>query len=275
MDDNSQKHNNQINTTMKKVMFLTLVMSSMMTFAQQLDGYNCVFLNSHTNNQWGLDDRIKESLVKKGFSVVLSRDEIPAAPNERLATLELTYSYEVKYGGTPFVFTLTNMIGEKVFEVEGVGNTLSAKADVNRGCKRALEKMEKIPYKFDSSKTPKLPTPAISKSSWTEEQIRNYLSTSEIDAIEGIYKNVGGTYYQLAILKEEGKFFAIVMETDQTNWFVGNVKAVFESLRTNFYNTSYYEDNYSKTETISEINDNGILKIGNHSYMKLFPISKE
>lgn len=250
-------------------------MSSMMIFAQQLDGYNCIFLNSHTNNQWGLDDRIKASLIKKGFNVVLSRNEIPSAPDERLATLELTYHFEVKYGGTPFIFKLTNMIGEKVIEVEGVGNTFSAKADVNRACRRALDKIEEMPYKFDPLKTPKLPTPTTSKSSWTEKQIRDYLSSPEINAIEGIYKNVGGTYYQLAILNEEDRFLAIVMNTDQTNWFVGNVKAVFEGLRTNFYNTSYYENNYSKTETISEIKENGVLKIGEHSYMKIFPLPKE
>ena len=118
-------------------------MSSIMAFAQQLDGYNCIYLNSHTNNQWGLDDRIKASFEKKGFKVVTSRTDIPNAPNERLATLELTYTFEIKYGGTPFNFKLKNMLGEQVFEAEGVGNTLSAKADANRACKRALGKMEK------------------------------------------------------------------------------------------------------------------------------------
>lgn len=262
------------NKKMKQLLLLFLAMSSMMSFAQQLDGYNTIFFNSHTNNQWGLDDRIKTSLIKKGFNVILSRDDIPSSPNERLATLELTYHFEVRYGGTPFIFKLTNMIGEKVLEVEGVGNTLSAKADVNRACRRALEKIEKMPYKFDPSKTPKLPTPTINKSSWTEKQIREYLS-NEINPIEGIYKNIGGTFYQIAILKEENRFYAIVMDTDQTNWSPGYVKAVFESLKTDFYNTSYFEDDYSKTETISELSNNGVLKIGNHSFMKLFPLKNE
>ena len=71
---------------MKKVMLFFFAMSSMMTFAQRLDGYNCVFLNSHTNNQWGLDDRLIESFINKGFKVVTSRDDIPSTLNERLAT---------------------------------------------------------------------------------------------------------------------------------------------------------------------------------------------
>jgi hypothetical protein len=134
--------------------------------------------------------------------------------------------------------------------------------------------MEKLSYKFDPSKTPKLPTPTTEKSSWTENQIRDYLSSDNIDVVEGIYKNMGGSYYKLAILKDNGKFLAIVMDTDRPNWFVGGVKVVLESLKDNFYNTSYYDDNYSRLETISEIDANGVLKIGNNSYMKIFPITK-
>ena len=93
---------------MKRLIVILLTMSSIMAFAQQLDGYNCIYLNSHTNNQWGLDDRIKASFENKGFKVVTSRTVIPSAPNERLATLELTYSFEIKYGETPFNFKLKN-----------------------------------------------------------------------------------------------------------------------------------------------------------------------
>ena len=153
----------------------------------------------------------KGKFWKKGFKVVTSRTDIPNAPNERLATLELTYSFEIKYGGTPFNFKLKNMIGEQVFEAEGVGNTMSAKADANRACKRALGKMEKMPYKFDPSKKQKLPTPNTEKSSWTESQIREYLSTSRIKDVDGIYKNIGGSYFQIAILADQGKYLAIVM----------------------------------------------------------------
>ena len=96
-----------------------------------------------------------------------------------------------------------------------------------------------------------------------------------IEDVEGIYKNIGGSYFQIAILADQGKYLAIVMETDQPNWFVGSVKAIIEKLRSNYYNTSYFEDNYSKTETISELDKNGVLKMGNQSYMKLFPVPKE
>ena len=71
--------------------------------------------------------------------------------------------------------------------------------------------MEKMPYKFDPSKKQKLPTPNTEKSSWTESQIREYLSTSRIKDVDGIYKNIGGSYFQIAILADQGKYLAIVM----------------------------------------------------------------
>ena len=52
---------------MKIIILFIFAISSLMSYGQQLDGYNCIFLNSHTNNQWGLDDRIKASFEKKGL----------------------------------------------------------------------------------------------------------------------------------------------------------------------------------------------------------------
>lgn len=256
---------------MKIIILFIFAISSLMSYGQQLDGYNCIFLNSHTNNQWGLDDRIKESFERKGFRVITSQSDISRDPQKRLATLELTYSFEIRYGGSPFNFKLTNMIGEKIFEAEGFGNTLSAKADANRACKRALGKMEKLTYTFDPSKTPKLPIPSSDKANWTEKQIINYLSRKDINIVEGIYKNIGGSFYKLAILADENKYVAIVIDTDQPNWYAGSLKAVIEHIRNKFYNICFYENNYSKTETISEIDDNGVLKIGEHSFIKVFP----
>ena len=106
---------------------------------------------------------------------------------------------------------------------------------------------------------------------FTCESSVNYLSTKDINIVEGIYKNIGGSFYKLAILADDNKYVAIVIDTDQSNWYVGAIKAVIEHIKNNFYNICFYENNYSKTETISELNDNGVLKIGEHSFMKIFP----
>ena len=61
---------------MKIIILFIFAISSLMSYGQQLDGYNCIFLNSHTNNQWRLDDRIRESFERKGFRVITSQSYI-------------------------------------------------------------------------------------------------------------------------------------------------------------------------------------------------------
>lgn len=68
---------------MKIIILFIFAISSLMSYGQQLDGYNCIFLNSHTNNQWGLDDRIKESFERKGFRVITSQSDIPRDPQKK------------------------------------------------------------------------------------------------------------------------------------------------------------------------------------------------
>ena len=261
---------------MKKILLSMLCMFGMAfgAKAQVLDGYNTIYLKSHTNNQWGIDDRIREAFTGKGFNVVMSEGEIPKDRQGRLATLRLTYSFEVRYGGTPFHYDLVNMLGEKVFEAEGVGNTMSARSDVNRGCRRALNKMEEMPYSYDSSKTPKLPTPETRLSSLTDEQMTDTLKSVDANGIEGIYKNMHEAYYKLAVLRDGEKYLALVMDTDQKNWYHGDVKAVFELLRGDYYNVKYFKKDYQKVESVIQITADGILKIGDFSYIKVFPSGK-
>lgn len=261
---------------MKKILLSMLCLLGMAfsAEAQVLDGYNTIFLKSHTNNQWGVDDRIKEAFTNKGFSVVMAESEIPTDRQGRLATLTLTYSFEVKYGGTPFHYDLVNMLGEKVFEAEGMGNTMSAKADVNRACKKALNKMESLEYSFDSSKTPKLPTPETKLATLTDEQMMAVLKDVDEQSIEGVYKNMNEANFKLAILKDGDKYLALVMATDEKNWCHGDVKAVFEHLRGKYYNATYFKKDYQKVESIVQLSEDGILKMGDYSYIKVYPAGK-
>lgn len=261
---------------MKKILLSMLCVFGMAfgAKAQVLDGYKTIYFKSHTNNQWGIDDRIKEAFTDKGFNVVMTEDDIPKDRQGRLATLTLTYYFEVRHGGTPFHYDLINMLGEKVFEAEGVGNTMSARADVNRACRRALNKMRDMSYSYDSSKTPKLPTPESTFSGFTDQQLTDALKDVDEKSIEGIYKNLNEAYYKLVILKDGEKYLALVMDTDQKNWYHGDVKAVFEHLRGNYYNATYYKKDYSKVESVVQLSDDGIIKIGDYSYIKMYPLAK-
>lgn len=75
---------------------------------------------------------------------------------------------------------------------------------------------------------------------------------------------------KLAILKDGDRFLALVMDTDKKNWYHGDVKAIFSRLRSNYYNAMYFKKNYQKVESIVQLSDDGILKIGDFSYIRLF-----
>lgn len=258
---------------MKKIIISLFVLLSCITAnSQDFDGYKYVFLDSKTNNIYGIDDRIIATLYDYGFQVVTRAEDVPKDRNERLATLILTYDYEIRTGAaSSFRLHLRNMIGQTILESEGAGNTLSTKGDMNRGCKRALEKITKQKYSFNPELTPKLPTPGTEISNWSDEKIKQYLSQKNLNAIEGIYKNVGGDFFKLAIIKDNGQYLAVVMETDQRNWYRGDVKAVVEPLKNRFYNISFYSNDYKKIESIAEFSEDGLLKIGDYSFMKIYP----
>ena len=61
------------------------------------------------------------------------------------------------------------------------------------------------------------------------------------------------------------------MDTDQKNWYHGDVKAVFENLRKDYYNVTYLKNNYQKIESVIQLNDEGTLKIGDYNYIKIYP----
>lgn len=256
-------------------LFLNFLLFVYCLSAQDFDGYNCVYLDSKTNNAHGVDEIIEKSLTKYGFNVVKKAEEIPSERTRRMATLILTYNFELRAGqASSFRIKLVNMLNETILESEGLANSfLSSKRDMTRSCEKALKKITSQPYKFDSSKTPRLSSPLSSYSNYSEDQFKKEIEREiDVDPIVGIYKNIGDDFYKLVIVKENDKFFAIVLDTEVKTMFKGDVKAVFEILRGKYYNTVYYKNDYSKIECVSEYNsDDYILKIGNFQFMKIFP----
>ncbi|MBQ0090078.1 MAG: hypothetical protein KBT27_12200 [Prevotellaceae bacterium] len=258
------------------ILFFSIVAIS--AKAQELDGYNCIFIGSKAHNPVDVESIIEKTLTDYGFKIVRDYDDIPAKREERMATLKLTYNYEINYGN-PSVFRiqLVNMLNETVFETEGFANTFAigpgGKRDLRVSCNKALKKITKCKYSFDPSKTPLIPSPGSIYANYSEEQLKELLCNGcEHNPIEGIYKNIGDTYYKLAIIKENDNYNAIILETDAETMFKGEVKAVFKYLRSNYYNVAYYGINYEKSESIAEYdNENLILKFDNYTFIKIFP----
>jgi hypothetical protein len=113
-----------------------------------------------------------------------------------------------------------------------------------------------------------------------EADIRNYLTAGSHDAIEGIFKSMGGSYFRLGIKKtSENKYVAIVLDMDprlKKRWKTGDVKAYLESTTVPYlFSVRWIWNDKTTKETIAEYDNNGILRIddvdGTVKYIKLYP----
>lgn len=264
---------------MKKILFmLVFVTSGIHVNAQLLDGYNCLYLVSHGDGRHTNNEQLIVNCFRdKGFQIIENEDLLPQNRRDRMAVLKCEYDFYIKYQvGTFLTLELKNMLGENVMTLKGHGNSFaSVKNEIVRATRGALVTIKNYPYTFDPSKTPHTQMLESEISHWSEERITSYLTSQTIDEIEGIYRNIGGSHYKLAIIKDGGNYTAVILETDQPNWAKTDVKAQFESIRDNFYTVKFYDDSCNKIETMAEINDKGILKIDDSSFMKIYPLGSK
>lgn len=117
----------------------------------------------------------------------------------------------------------------------------------------------------------------IKKTEYDESKIREYLNTNEIDPIEGIYKYVGdNSQYRLGIIKSDFLYLAIILESNQRKWKVGDVKAYIEPSATkNVYSLRWVMGNKkTKRETVAFMKNPALLEFdlnGPTMLLKLFP----
>jgi len=122
-----------------------------------------------------------------------------------------------------------------------------------------------LKYHFDSTLTPQFQFPEIEKTNETEKSIRQYLDSNKLDPIEGIYKSYDPsqiTSYKFGIIKSGDKFKAIILESIQKHWKVGEVKAYFEhSSMSGLYSAKWYMGNKTSLETFAKIDNTGTLYV--------------
>ncbi|MDG1386752.1 MAG: trypsin-like peptidase domain-containing protein [Flavobacteriaceae bacterium] len=113
----------------------------------------------------------------------------------------------------------------------------------------------------------------------TEISLTQYYDTSTLDPMEGIYKSAGGEY-TIGIKKYDKLFKALIIDSDNPNWKIGELKAVFSNTATSgVYNIIYYMANKKKIESFGVIENTGVLSIplgGDYKadYIKMYPSIK-
>lgn len=244
----------------------------MTSFAQTLDGYKYVYVQTVTYQSgrtdiWGISSKLRTSFANKGL-VVLTESSTPPKDFELdpclLVSCYINHTNVVS-GVNEVTITLKNCKNQVVHSNTGSAMGLSVQDDFNKATKRAFSLIESMSYDFNPTKTPQIDYPIVEKTSETEESIKTYLLSGEIDPIEGIYKSYQSdrlSYYKIGIIKQGDKFKAIIIDSDVKQWKAGEVKAVFEqSSMRNVYSVKWYLGNKEPFETFCLLENDGLLSI--------------
>lgn len=261
-----------------------------------INGYKYVFLtfnvekiiNGHyidpelSNN---IENSLREYLTSKGFIVI---NENQKMSSDNIYTLCCQYDFAINYNG-PSQIAISLIDGSRnIWSCLKDGNSLSKWGDMKKGLAKIYKEFDQIDYHFNPqmrihekevSKRKLLPKLLISK--WSEERIISYLDKGKISPIEGVYKNYdGGGMY--AILKENNKYYGIVIKKEDKNEFFenGDARYEFTPIEGGVYDAIIYLINTKRTGLAAL--DGRILTISykidgttiNDKYLKTYPNSE-
>ena len=284
------------NSYLKKL-FVSIVViftTSLSCISQTLDGYKYLYLPPLTYtdgsvDKYGIANKVSKSFERKGFIIANYKNQLPDNDSEeRFSVLICTIQHSVDYCdmcSNNVTITLTNILQETVLVLSGKGMGLTLQGDLNNATRNALSDLDRMSYKFDSEKSPRIKYPEVEKTNWTEQSIKHYLDTcSDLSTIEGVYKSVASEktkYYKIGIVRENDKFKAIILETELHSWEPGEVKAIFEKANMSLYSAKFFMGNKKAVETFATYESRGILKVDltqtageEVSFIKLYPITQ-
>jgi len=260
-----------------------------------LDGYKYVFVptlkySDGEIDKWKLSKYANVSFSSMGFIVLTEQSSAPEEIKNDpclLIKCELTHS-NVITGVNTVTLILKNCNNNIVFNETGGGMGFSLQDDYNQAFLKIAKKLAKLEYSFNSRLTPELNLPQVEKTTETEQSIRSYLMSGDLDILEGIYKSSQGEgmpYYKFGIIRNGDKFKAIILECNQKHWKLGEVKAYFEKSSMNdIYSAKWYMGNKTPFETFAIMDNYALLTIelkdqnGNNrqeKFLKMFPPALE
>lgn len=205
-------------------------------------------------NPYDIEESILEEFQKMGFYIMDYEFYQTLDAKHKSLTLFAKYDYSVNYNGASrLTLTLENVAGVPIWRNTGYGCTLfSIKGDMRKATKKIVEAFSLLEYKFDES----LLENAIVDhpyAKWTEDSVKNYISTQRTLPIEGIYKNYSndGQSYKLAVLKHNDAYYGVILESDNVLWEKGEVKIIFRHIDSGLYDVEYYGYDKRKLNAIA------------------------
>lgn len=265
---------------MKKIFYIILQILLMTSnaFSQKdlskLNGYKIVYLPYEFSNEISY---ISEKFQEIGFKVYTDESSMKGDAdyiNDPGITILCQVVNDYNYPHTTIGIKILNIKSEALFQkTENTRGKAFVSFDVDKDQKWVIDKLfepfQNFKHSFDKSKslaiieTEKLPT--LELTGLSEDSIKSYLLSRQLDPIEGIYKSYqieGMPYYKIGIVKKENKFKAIIIESDLKFWKPGEVKALFEpSSMKGFYSVKWYMGNKIPYESFANMENDALLSI--------------
>lgn len=233
--------------------------------AHRINNYKYIIIKEQ-GNQYGLEDRFNTYFSKIGFTTLTSFDLNNLDNNEKPYVLYGNYECIIRISGqSSLILTLQDLTGTTVWSATGSAITFSVDGDMKKAANKIYKNLKELNYHFEPTTIAEKPSFDIDLEikNWSEDSIRNYLVTNAKSAVEGIYKNLSndGSFFRIAILNENEKFYGIILESDNTTqWNVGDVVMILSQVGENHYDTEYVNYSHTKLNAIANFNE-GLLEI--------------
>lgn len=223
-------------------------------FADALDPYNVVILNRATSSKYGsINTQLQSCFESKGFKVYLNQSWSDVPKNEWDRALSVGWEVNPGYGiPTTVKVELYNSLGQKIATYVETGNSFSIGADVSIAVGKITRVIRNTPYHYKEIDVDQTKFPPIKMS---EDSVKRYLTNNNIREIEGIYKTFGDNWYRFAVIKQEGKFAAFILDAENVRFKQGDIKAYFEPVKRNLYATTYIMGDKTTKEVLATIED--------------------
>ena len=245
---------------------------------QDFNGYKFLYIpilkyKDGTNDKWGISNHASNFFKNKGFTVLndFDQDFINSLNNPcEVLYFSITHTevYPPNYGSNTITYKYYNC-NKELGTFWGTATSMSVSADFQAARKKAFRYFDSNfaeEYIYDSIKTPvynsDIPVYSANEFEFNEKDIRNYLSKTKLDDIEGIwnYLSSNDVNYKLLILKDDFQYKAYILE-GAGFWKPTELKAIFEQAASNlvFALTWTMGDKKTKKKTIATL-EGGILK---------------
>lgn len=246
---------------MKKITFLiyVLFLCSNLSFSHTFDPYNVILLDRPTSTTFnGITEKLKNCFETKGFLVYMDKswDNIPEDALYR--SLGVDWNFNPCYGcPSTLEVMFYDYLGNEVVTYIETGFSVSLKADVNMAMNKIVQLIKNTPYTF-TEKDIKKQEENLPPINILEDSLKMYFSQNNTSDIEGIYKIFGDNWYRFAIIKQQDKYVAYILDAKNPRFKRGDIKASFEQIKKDLFGTTYIMGDKSVTEILSTY-EKGIL----------------